>query len=316
MVMALFFVLAAVGIGGRAGNTAYSLLSYLSGIGYYLLPIVFLLVAFALLHERKRRFAMPQIIGSALLFFSGLGLVNLFSTRGGVIGGFVSQPLVSIFDIYMTGLLLVALAVISAIIIFNITLRFNLFNKETEESRDGSSEDGSEVAIDKALERFKAEPAEKMARVAPMAQKREESDGFKPNIIRKSGKAWTPPPLSLLEKDSGKPGVGDIKANANLIKRTLLNFGIIVEMDEISIGPSVTRYALKPAEGVKLSKILGLQNNLELALAAHQSVSRLQSQASHWSVSRCLTRPSPPLAWGRSSLRVAIPILTSLCSSP
>ena len=47
------------------------------------------------------------------------------------------------------------------------------------------------------------------------------------------------------------------------------NFGIIVEMDEISIGPSVTRYALKPAEGVKLSRILGLQNNLELALAAH-----------------------------------------------
>ena len=40
-------------------------------------------------------------------------------------------------------------------------------------------------------------------------------------------------------------------------------------MDEISIGPSVTRYALKPAEGVKLSRILGLQNNLELALAAH-----------------------------------------------
>ena len=40
-------------------------------------------------------------------------------------------------------------------------------------------------------------------------------------------------------------------------------------MDEVSIGPSVTRYALKPAEGVRLSKILGLQNNLELALAAH-----------------------------------------------
>ena len=40
-------------------------------------------------------------------------------------------------------------------------------------------------------------------------------------------------------------------------------------MDEISIGPTVTRYSLKPAEGVRLSKILGLQNNLELALAAH-----------------------------------------------
>ena len=91
-------------------------------------------------------------------------------------------------------------------------------------------------------------------------------------VSRKSillGKAFVPPPLSLLENDRGKPGVGDIKANANIIKRTLQNFGIDVEMDEVSIGPSVTRYALKPAEGVKLSKILGLQNNLSLALAAH-----------------------------------------------
>jgi S-DNA-T family DNA segregation ATPase FtsK/SpoIIIE len=81
-------------------------------------------------------------------------------------------------------------------------------------------------------------------------------------------KAYVPPPLSLLEIDKGKPGVGDIKANANIIKRTLQNFGIDVEMDEITIGPTVTRYALKPAEGVKLSKIVGLQDNLALALAA------------------------------------------------
>jgi S-DNA-T family DNA segregation ATPase FtsK/SpoIIIE len=84
-----------------------------------------------------------------------------------------------------------------------------------------------------------------------------------------SGKEFVAPPLTLLEKDSGKPGVGDIKANANIIKRTLFNFGIEVEMDEVSIGPSVTRYALKPAEGVKLAKIVGLQNDLALALAAH-----------------------------------------------
>ena len=40
-------------------------------------------------------------------------------------------------------------------------------------------------------------------------------------------------------------------------------------MDEVSIGPSVTRYALKPAEGVKMSRIVALQNDLALALAAH-----------------------------------------------
>jgi DNA segregation ATPase FtsK/SpoIIIE-like protein len=56
---------------------------------------------------------------------------------------------------------------------------------------------------------------------------------------------YTPPPLSLLERDKGKPNVGDIKSNSNIIKRTLQNFGILVEMDEITIGPTVTRYALK-----------------------------------------------------------------------
>jgi S-DNA-T family DNA segregation ATPase FtsK/SpoIIIE len=69
--------------------------------------------------------------------------------------------------------------------------------------------------------------------------------------------------------DRGKPGVGDIKANANIIKRTFQNFGIHLEMDEVSVGPTVTRYAVKPAEGVRLSKIVSLANNLELALAAH-----------------------------------------------
>ncbi len=54
----------------------------------------------------------------------------------------------------------------------------------------------------------------------------------------------------------------------NIIKRTLQNFGIQVEMDEANIGPTVTRYSMKPAEGVRLAKIVALQSNLELALAA------------------------------------------------
>ncbi len=77
------------------------------------------------------------------------------------------------------------------------------------------------------------------------------------------------PPIDLLENDSGKPTVGDVRANANIIKRTLQNFGIEVEMGEICIGPTVTQYTLKPAEGVKLSRITGLQNDLSLTLAAH-----------------------------------------------
>ena len=78
-----------------------------------------------------------------------------------------------------------------------------------------------------------------------------------------------PPPLSLLNSDSSKPTTGDLLANANVIKRTLDSFGIPVEMGEINVGPAVTRYTLKPAEGVKLSRITALSPDLALSLAAH-----------------------------------------------
>ncbi len=54
-----------------------------------------------------------------------------------------------------------------------------------------------------------------------------------------------------------------------IIKKALQNFGIEVEMSEVNIGPTVTQYTLKPAEGVKLSKITSLNNDLALALASH-----------------------------------------------
>jgi len=76
-------------------------------------------------------------------------------------------------------------------------------------------------------------------------------------------------PLSLLGSDSTKPNAGDIKENKLIIKKTLENFNISVEMGEIKIGPTVTQYTLKPADGVKLSQITGLHNDLALALAAH-----------------------------------------------
>jgi len=77
------------------------------------------------------------------------------------------------------------------------------------------------------------------------------------------------PPLDLLNKNEAAPTSGNIKENSTIIKNTLENFGIPVEMAEVNVGPTVTQYAFKPAEGVKLSKITTLSNNLALALAAH-----------------------------------------------
>lgn len=77
------------------------------------------------------------------------------------------------------------------------------------------------------------------------------------------------PSLDLLDSTMGRPTAGDIKANVKKIRRTLENFGIPVEMGDVSIGPTVTQYTFKPSEGIKLSTITALQNDLALALAAH-----------------------------------------------
>ncbi len=76
-------------------------------------------------------------------------------------------------------------------------------------------------------------------------------------------------PVELLNHKVGLAVGGDTSASALRIKKTLENFGIPVEMGETKVGPTVTQYTFKPAEGVKLSKITTLSNDLSLALAAH-----------------------------------------------
>jgi len=77
------------------------------------------------------------------------------------------------------------------------------------------------------------------------------------------------PPVNLLFTSKTKPTSGDIKGNAETIKDTFKNFGIEVDMGEVRVGPTVTQYSLKPAKGIKLTRITTLSNDLSLALAAH-----------------------------------------------
>lgn len=78
------------------------------------------------------------------------------------------------------------------------------------------------------------------------------------------------PPISLLKK--GERNKGDsathLKETALRLQQTLQNFGVKVTITDISQGPSVTRYELQPEQGVKVSKIVGLTDDIKLNLAA------------------------------------------------
>lgn len=79
------------------------------------------------------------------------------------------------------------------------------------------------------------------------------------------------PPISYLKKsDSSKNGKGmeQLKETAMRLQQTLSTFGVKVTITDISQGPSVTRYELQPEQGVKVSKIVGLADDIKLNLAA------------------------------------------------
>ena len=81
---------------------------------------------------------------------------------------------------------------------------------------------------------------------------------------------WEYPGLDLLEAKAGKVTIQDqeLRKSAKNIESKLEQFGISVKMGDVHVGPAVIQYTLKPDEGVKLSKITSLKNDLALALAA------------------------------------------------
>ena len=83
--------------------------------------------------------------------------------------------------------------------------------------------------------------------------------------------AYRYPPLDLFERGSAARGGADeaeLKRNADLLVNTLASFGVQTKLMDISRGPSVTRYELQPAAGVKISRITGLADDIALNLAA------------------------------------------------
>ena len=77
------------------------------------------------------------------------------------------------------------------------------------------------------------------------------------------------PPISLLKKGRKAGGDSDahLRATALKLEQTLRNFGVGVHVTNASCGPSVTRYELQPEQGVKVSKIVGLSDDIKLNLA-------------------------------------------------
>lgn len=85
------------------------------------------------------------------------------------------------------------------------------------------------------------------------------------------GEQYVLPALDLLERPPAlaqRNVIEDLKTNAEVLRATLDDFGITVELGDVTKGPTITRYELYPAPGVKIEKISSLSNNIALAMKA------------------------------------------------
>jgi len=289
--LAIISVLSYVNLAGVFGEYLIKIGNILFGKGIFLITLTLLLGGVSILKSFHKDIYKTTLIGMVLFVFSLLGMLAIFYNGvnpvngGGYIGYGFSYLFVKIMGIYASLIIFIALLISSIMIALDISIVklfsvFSLpFKKRTEDlpdtMEDVDAEEGKGVIgqIAEIGKKILPRPNFRVQKIDE--EEKGEMEFGKSAPIGKSAMAenklsnWKMPPLDLLEEDRGKPSSGDIKAMSAVIQKTLFNFGLEVEMGEANVGPTVTQYTLKPAQGVKLTKITGLSNDLSLALAAH-----------------------------------------------
>jgi len=284
LAIGVLLMLSVFGAAGPVGSAIFTASYAIVGIGAFILP--FALIAIGL-YAGFRWPVLEPLTASGLLLIvaSVLAFAGLFpgAEFGGKTGTVFGEMLSGFFGFWGAFVLLVAIIAVGIAIVSDLEMLWALLSENVSSlwqrsfSRAEDEEELPEEFTDvvgvpeSEDEEYGSENSgdAEMQESDPVINVFNRTVGRQGSGIANFDAEYEAPPLSILGADRGKPGVGDIKANANIIKRTFQNFGIHLEMDEVSVGPTVTRYAVKPAEGVRLSKIVSLANNLELALAAH-----------------------------------------------
>ena len=272
--VAVILTLAGFNKAGPAGNAIYRGLDTLFGWGYFILPMTLLFAAVVFFSSQRQKMVATTLMGGGLLILSVLGLIELIlPTKGGWLGlilGSLRIPFGTVAAIIIDIILLIIAVLITA----NVPIRFQRQQEIENDEEENEDEEpimvtGAETQkLAKEISDGEKKPEENKMRVAVVESNELPATGAGKKAKAPSFANYVPPPLSLLNADSTKPTTGDLLANANIIKRTLESFGIAALMGEINVGPAVTRYTLKPAEGIKLSRITALNPDLSLSLAA------------------------------------------------
>ncbi|MDU4959717.1 MAG: DNA translocase FtsK 4TM domain-containing protein [Sporomusaceae bacterium] len=289
---------------GSVGAVTARVLRYAFGAGAPLLPLLTVIVGSRYLASR-RQFAYSIRFWSFLALY-GLGLALFHHSLipagqeilpenlipgGGLVGGMLLFIARNLFGYYGALIVLLAFSLCFLLLCttWSLSRTISLAREKASESVDrareslaaswqeAQAEDETEFFDQEKWERER--PAERPLPLkavepaaAPAPDKREEEPVAVINELPMSGdRQYIVPPLSLLAKNTKPRSLKmqrELQDNSRLLEETLANFGVGAKIVNTCQGPTVTRYEIEPAPGVKVSKIVNLADDIALKLAA------------------------------------------------
>jgi DNA segregation ATPase FtsK/SpoIIIE, S-DNA-T family len=296
IVTAILITLAFFGTAGPIGTGIETASRFLFGVWRYALPVALVVVGVVLISGRPRDGSRPIVVGSLMVFIGTLAMfhlltgavslrpnIDLVQERGGAVGALIAYPLRRLIGLYGAFVILTALIAIGVLVVTRTTVK-QLFQGFSHIFRTVKNFAKSTL--------FEAGPAPAPTLVVVPEPEPEPPKGKhqKPKPVRKqnptpaptptplpvkatatvdlTGSKYRLPPLSLLEGGTGgEVNRKSLEETARQLEDTLLQHGVDATLTKIVPGPTVTRYEIELAPGVKVNRISNLSHDIAYALA-------------------------------------------------
>lgn len=297
VILAFLLLLGIFNTGGVFPVATSNLAVYLFGWGLYILPLLLVFRAVQIFKAEENK--IPGVVTVATVFFLLFvtGFLQLMSSDpasielaqagngGGVIGWLVGQGMLTLMNAQVGALVMVFGVLITSLFVLSVSPKAVIDRLVALFRREKSPELENNAAVAERARAMDEVREFKLNEGVPTVHHGDEDRGPRLSSMRNSLKPdkaaeeqaaltsptdpnWQWPSIDLLEKKQNPADAGDVKHNAQIIKDTLHEFNIEVDMEGANIGPKVTQYTLKPPSGVKLSRISALETNIALNLAA------------------------------------------------
>ncbi len=295
--ISLLLVVAWFGAGGPVLEWMHR--AALNSIGYavYIIPVLFVYVAVEIFRAANNRLPFVMKLATALLIVWCAGLFGLMKdsagkTTGGFVGETANSAMLALVNSAVGAFIYILLILVTVLFVLRVS-PITIFRKLWTLSRTDTAEldqnvkvmkqasaiDGSTSTAIGELKLNKGVPMvdpndfpedKKHSRLSSLrgSVSRDKAAEDQSALVSVTDPNWEAPSIDLLEKKQAPADAGDVQQNAQIIKDTLHEFSIDVEMEGANIGPKVTQYTLRPPSGVKLTRITALETNIALNLAA------------------------------------------------